>query len=160
MSVQRAPDDASAHVRVTYEDVLEFAAADVWPFFDWRNLERMLPGGFFADVNYHSREPIPGATRTVRLADGVGNGHPLREVLIDNDCEAMRLRYRIDDPAPMPVAAYSGEVSVEPIDSTRCRVRFESVCVPNGIDASTWRDLYRSMQRANLEFIAKTLQRI
>ncbi|HET6470537.1 MAG TPA: SRPBCC family protein [Pseudomonadales bacterium] len=140
----------------TYAEDLPFAARAVWPFFDWPNLERMRPAGLFAAVEYGDARPVPGAVRTIRLG-GVGNGLPLVETLLECDADGMRLRYRIVDPAPMPIRDYSGEVGVEALGSARCRVRFASTCVLNGIDAAGWRTAYRDMQRSSLAFIAVAL---
>ena len=152
------PSVASSADRIvaTHEQDLEFAAADVWPFFDWPNLHLMQPAGFFAEIDYAERRAVPGAMRTIRLG-GVGNGLPLVEILLENDPVAMRLRYRIVDPAPMPIRDYDGEVRVESLDPMRCRVRFASRCVLDGIDAAAWRAAYRDMQRDGLCFIAQTL---
>jgi hypothetical protein len=156
-STQR-PSAASSDERIvaTYEEDLEFAAAEVWPFFDWPNLHLMQPGGFFAEIDYAEPRPVAGATRTIRLG-GVGNGLPLVETLLESDPVAMRLRYRITDPAPMPIRCYEGDVRVESIDAERCRVHFASSCTLSGIDAATWRAAYRDMQRGSLQFIAQTL---
>jgi len=149
----------NARVHVVHDEIVSAPAEAVWPYFNWPNLERMQEGGFFEAVSYEERRSIPGATRSIRLGGGNGNGQPLREQLELADPVAMRLRYRILDPAPMPIANYRGEVNVRALDAVRCCVRFECECVLNGIDESTWRDLYRNMQRANIAFIDKSLAR-
>jgi hypothetical protein len=152
------PSAASSVDRIvaTYEQDLEFAAADVWPFFDWPNLHLMQPAGFFAEIDYAERRAVPGAMRTIKLG-GAGNALPLNETLLENDPVAMRLRYRIVDPAPMPIRDYDGEVRVEPLDASRCRVRFASRCTLDGIDAAAWRAVYRDVQKGALRFIAQML---
>lgn len=137
--------------------MLEHPAAAVWRYFDWPNLALMQPGGFFADVVYDDQRAIPGAARTIVLGAGHGDGTPLREVLESCDVDEMRLRYRIVDPAPMPVEDYRGEVRVLATGDTRCTVQFSSDCTLNGIEAATWRETYRAMQQASLEFIARSI---
>lgn len=149
----------AARVRVTHEERIAAAAADVWPFFDWPNLERMQPAGFFAEIRYAERSPIAGATRSIRLGGDRGNGAMLNEILERCDADTMQLRYRIADPAPMPIADYHGEVSVNVVDATHCIVRFACVCTLNGIDEAQWRELYRAMQRESVEFIRRSLSR-
>ena len=144
-------------VRALHEAVLEHPAAAVWRYFDWPNLPLMQPGGFFADVVYDDQRAVPGASRTIILGVGHGDGAPLREVLESCDSAEMRLRYRIVDPAPMPIENYRGEVCVLPVSAGSCMVQFSSECTLNGIDAATWRTTYRAMQQANIEFIARTL---
>lgn len=149
----------AARVRVVHEERVAAAASDVWPFFDWPNLERMQGAGFFAEIRYAQRRPIAGATRSIRLGGGHGNGATLEEILEQCDTDAMQLTYRIADPAPMPIADYRGEVSVTALDTTRCVVRFTCDCVLNGIDEAQWRELYGAMQRDSVEFIRRSLTR-
>jgi len=159
-SAERPPASSSAdRVIATYDEDLPFAADVVWPFFDWPNLDRMRPAGLFAAVEYGEARRIAGAMRTIRLG-GVGNGLPLVETLLECDADAMRLRYRIVDPAPMPIRDYSGEVRVESLGAARSRVCFASQCVLNGIDTDAWRAAYRDMQRGSLRFIASTLTQL
>jgi len=133
---------------VQFEDEVEAAADAVWPYFDWPNLERMLAGGFFRSVVYRDRTPIAGARRTIETDIG-----RLEEELVACDVRDRTLRYRILDPAPLPLASYRGTVIVEPIGAQRCRVRFESACELSGLDASAWRTHYCEMQRAHLAYI-------
>lgn len=149
----------TARVRVVHEEHIAAAAADVWPFFDWPNLERMQPGGLFAEIRYAERRPIAGATRSIRLGGDRGDGAVLDEILERCDAATMQLRYRIADPAPMPIADYRGEVSVTAVDATHCVVRFACDCTLNGIDEAQWRKLYCAMQRESVEFIRKALSR-
>jgi hypothetical protein len=146
-----------SRVSASYEASLDLPAAAVWRYFDWPNLALMLPGGFFADVVYDDQRAVAGASRTIVLGAGNGDGTPLREVLESCDGDAMQLRYRILDPAPMPIERYRGAVRVLPTGDASCAVQFSSDCTLNGIDAATWRETYRAMQQANLEFIARSL---
>ncbi len=148
---------SSVRVRAAHEATLTHPAAAVWRYFHWPNLALMQPAGFFADITYGDQQPNPGATRTVHLGAGHGNGAPLREVLESSNPTTMCLRYRIVDPAPMPVENYRGQVRVEPLTASSCVVKFESECTPNGMDVPTWRETYAAMQQASIEFIARTL---
>jgi hypothetical protein len=149
----------AARVRVAHEEHIAAAAAEVWPFFDWPNLERMQPAGLFAEIRYAERRPIAGATRSIRLGGDRGKGAVLNEILERCDADVMQLRYRIADPAPMPIADYRGEVSVIALDETRCVVRFSCDCTLNGIEEAQWRELYCAMQRESIGFIRRALSR-
>jgi hypothetical protein len=119
----------------------------------------MRPAGFFAEIRYAERRPIAGATRSILLGGDRGNGATLEEILEQCDADAMQLKYRIADPAPMPIADYRGEVSVTALDTTHCVVRFTCECMLNGIDEAQWRELYGAMQRDSVEFIRRSLTR-
>jgi Polyketide cyclase / dehydrase and lipid transport len=143
--------------RAIHEATVPHPAAAVWRYFHWPNLALMQPAGFFADITYGDQQPNPGATRTILLGAGHGNGAPLREVLESSDPATVCLRYQIVDPAPMPVENYRGQVRVEPLTAASCVVEFESECTPKGMDDATWRETYAAMQHASMEFIARTL---
>ncbi len=144
-------------VHASHEATLPYPAAAVWRYFHWPNLALMQPGGFFADIAYGDQRPVSGATRTILLGGGHGDGTPLREILESSDPTSMCLRYRIVDPAPMPVEGYRGEVKVQPIDGANCTVSFSCECVPKDMDAETWRETYKAMQQVSIEFIGRAL---
>ncbi len=145
----------TSRVRVAHEEFVAAPAAAVWPYFDWPNLERMQPGGFFLDIRYDERRSIPGATRSIRLGGANGNGARLNEMLEHCDPQAMQMHYRVIDPAPMPIADYRGEVSVRVVDATHCVVRFACEATLQGIDEQAWRETYRAMQRDSVDFIRR-----
>jgi len=144
-------------VHASHEATLPHPAAAVWRYFHWPNLALMQPGGFFARIDYDEQRPVPGATRTILLGGGHGDGTPLRELLESSDPKRMHLRYRIVDPAPMPVERYRGEVQVRPIDDENCTVNFSCECIPKHMDAATWRETYKAMQQVSIEFIRRAL---
>ena len=132
-----------SRVHASHEATLPHPAAAVWRYFHWPNLALMQPGGFFADIAYGDQRPVSGATRTILLGGGHGDGTPLREILESSDTAAMCLRYRIVDPAPMPVEGYRGEVKVQPIDDSNCIVE---VLLRVHSEGHGRRDLARNVQ--------------
>lgn len=146
-----------SRVHASHEASLPHPAAAVWRYFHWPNLALMQPGGFFADIAYGDQRPVSGATRTILLGGGHANGTPLREILESSDPAEMLLRYRIVDPAPMPVEDYRGEVKVHPIGESSCTVTFSCECIAKDMDAATWRETYKAMQQVSIEFIARAL---
>ncbi len=136
---------------VTLEHVERFAAPAevVWPFFRWDNLAAMRAGGFFAAVDYDEPRPLPGATRTVTLADGVR----LVERLEQEDAAGRRLAYAMVDTGGVPIADYHGAVRVDPDGPGACVVTFACTCVPLGLGTEAWRALWTGMQVTNAAFI-------
>jgi hypothetical protein len=138
-------------MRVTLEHVerIDADADVVWPFFRWDNLEAMRPGGFFTAVDYEEQRAMPGALRTVTLADGAR----LVERLESQDAVGRRLAYSMLDTGGVPIADYRGEVVVSAAGPDVCFVRFACVCSPVGLTAAEWGAMWRAMQVANAAFI-------
>jgi len=131
------------------------AAERVWPFLRWDNLEVMLPGGFFAAVDYEERRPVAGATRTITL----GDGRKIRERLEAVSEPDMAYAYRVIDLADFPLAEYVGHVRVTPAGAAACNLRFACEFTPLGITAGEWREIYAAMQQANIDFIRAQTER-
>jgi hypothetical protein len=120
----------------------------VWPYLRWDNLESMLPGGFFAGVEYEERRCIVGATRRVLLGDGRG----MREKLEALSAPDLAYSYRIIDTADLPIAAYLGHVRLTAAGSSACSLVFACDFVPL-CPAEEWRATYVEMQGALAGFI-------
>ena len=144
-------------MRVTLEHVerIDADADRVWPFFRWDNLAAMRAGGFFVDVHYAEQRAMPGAVRTVTLA----NGARLVERLESQDAVGRRLVYAMPDTGGVPIADYRGEVVVSAAGPEVCFVRFACVCSPVGITEAEWREMWTAMQVANAAFIRTTVAR-
>jgi hypothetical protein len=125
------------------------APADkVWPYLRWDNLESMLPGGFFAGVEYQERRCIVGATRRVIL----GDGRSMREKLEAVSSPDLAYSYRIIDAADFPIAAYLGHVRLTAAGPANCSLVFACEFVPLA-SAEEWRATYLAMQGALAGFI-------
>ncbi len=136
-------------VALEHVERIDADADTVWPFFRWDNLEAMRPGGFFVGVDYEEQRPIPGATRTVTLA----NGARLVERLGSQDSVGRRLAYAMLDTGGVPIADYRGEVVVSASGAGVCFVKFSCVCTPVGLTEAEWRATWTAMQVANAAFI-------
>lgn len=123
-------------------------AEKVWPYLRWDNLESMLPGGFFAAVEYQERRCIVGATRRVLL----GDGRSIREKLEAVSSPDLAYSYRIIDAADFPIAAYLGHVRLTAAGPSACSLVFACEFVPLG-SAEEWRATYVAMQGALAGFI-------
>lgn len=136
-------------VEAEYVERIEAPASKVWPYFQWENLALMLPGGFFAGIDYEEKRPVAGAKRRLTL----GDGSVLIERLEAQDDDGRQIVYRMLDTGGVPVADYLGEVRVSGVGPEACFVRFASTCTPVGMSAQEWQDLYANMQRGNLAYI-------
>lgn len=108
-------------------------AGEVWRYLRWDNLESMLPGGFFAGVEYEERRCIVGATRRVVL----GDGRSIREKLEAVSSPDLAYSYRIIDAADFPVAAYLGHVRLTAAGPSNCSLVFACVNKPSCPSAGT-----------------------
>jgi hypothetical protein len=136
-------------LRLEHVEPIDADAERVWPFFRWDNLAAMRAGGFFADVEYRERRPLPGAIRVVTL----GTGARLVERLDEEDAAARRLAYTMLETGGVPIVHYRGEVVVAATGPGSCRVTFACECTPVGIADAAWRELWVGMQVANAAFI-------
>jgi hypothetical protein len=136
-------------VRLEHVEHIDADAERVWPFFRWDNLGAMRPGGFFVDVEYRERRPLPGAIRVVTL----GTGARLVERLDEEDAAAHRLAYTMLETGGVPIVDYRGEVVVTATAPGGCRVAFACECTPVGIGDAAWRELWIGMQVASSAFI-------
>lgn len=136
-------------VRLEHDERIDADADRVWQFFRWDNLAAMRSGGFFVEVGYEERRPVPGAIRIVTL----GTGARLVERLDEEDAAARRLAYTMLEAGGVPIVNYRGEVVVAPLGPGACRVTFACECTPVGITDAAWRELWTGMQVANTAFI-------
>lgn len=136
-------------IRLEHVELIAADAARVWPFFRWDNLAAMRSGGFFVDVAYQERRPVPGAIRVVTL----GTGARLVERLDEEDAAVHRLAYTMLETGGVPIVNYSGAVVVASTGTGGCRVTFACECMPVGITDAEWRELWVGMEVANAAFI-------
>jgi len=118
----------------------------------WENGALFERSGFARAVVWEERCAVPGAERTLALADGSA----LRERFLASD--AGGYRYALLDPCPLPVRGYVGAVRVTPCGDAACELEVSSRCEPL-VPAAEWRAIYEGAQRALLAAVKAEAER-
>lgn len=96
-------------------------ADEVWALVSWRGSANLAGYAYFKEVKYSEAGCQPGATRQLVI-----DGRPtITERLEFSDDENRRVGYRVLDAGDLPLADYSGVISVLPAGKDACYIAFE-----------------------------------
>jgi hypothetical protein len=140
-----------------HAEKIDAAASAVWPYLSWENLELMLPSGFIEKIEYLERRPVVGASRWVTFAGGRRIAERL-ESLPEHPGD-FAYDYRVIDVGDFPLAEYRGSVRLTPTGTSACALRFACTFTPLGITAEEWRALYVDMQKQQIAFIRRQVEK-
>lgn len=129
-------------------------ASEVWALVNWSGIEALSGKVFFNAVTFSTREPLPGATRTMTPTAG---GSPFTEVLLSYDEGMRRYRYGVLDGGDLPLGDYTGQLRVTPAGPHASTLCFSSRLVPIGMTAAEFQTFYSAAEQSIAAAVADIL---